>query len=330
MTTTTSAKSDTTLARYRHRLPQLDADRLFLTDGGLETTLIFHEGWELPNFESYVLLDSDRGRAAIRAYFDRYVPLAVAAGAGFVLECPTWRANPSWGPRNGYDPDRLAKANRDAVSMMQAIRAVYETPTTPMPISGNLGPRGDGYEAGRIMSIAEAGAYHAWQVGIFATTAADFVSAFTITNVNEAIGFTRAAQAASIPAVVSFTVETDGRLPTGDALGDAIEAVDSATAASPAYYMINCAHPTHFADTLRPGGAWTSRIRGLRANASYRSHAALDNATELDFGDPVELGRQHRELLSRHPGLVVLGGCCGTDHRHVGEIVRSCSLGKAA
>jgi S-methylmethionine-dependent homocysteine/selenocysteine methylase len=309
-------------ARFQ-QLPQLDG-RLFLTDGGLETTLIFHEGWDLPMGEAFVLCESDRGREALRAYFDRYLPLAIEHGAGFILESPTWRANPDWGAKAGYGLDRLAEANRAGITLMQEIRDAYETPATPIVVSGCIGPRGDGYDPGTLMGVEQAEFYHAWQVNIFSDVGADCVAAITMTNVNEAIGVARAAKAAGIPSVISFTLETDGRLPTGEKLSDAIEAVDRATDKSPAYYMINCAHPTHFSGALEDGAPWVLRLRGLRANSSCLSHAELDESPELDTGNPQELGVQYAELLRRFPHVNVLGGCCGTDHRHVACIGQAC------
>lgn len=310
---------------YQHRLPQFDG-RLFLTDGGLETTLIFHEGWDLPIFQAFTLLESERGRAALRAYFDRYVALAVKQGMGFVLESPTWRANPDWAAKIGYDREALANINRAAINLMREVRQAYETERTPIVISGCIGPRGDGYDPGKVMSVESALAYHAWQIGVLREAGADFVSAFTMNNINEAVGVARAAQAAQVPCVISFTVETDGRLPTGDNLADAIEAVDAATERAPAYYMINCAHPTHFERVLDKDAAWLTRLRGLRANSSRRSHAELDNATELDTGNPEELGAQYGDLLRRFPHINILGGCCGTDHRHVEHISMACKV----
>jgi S-methylmethionine-dependent homocysteine/selenocysteine methylase len=311
--------------KYRHRLPQLE-DRRFLTDGGLETTLIFHEGWDLPVFDAFSLLESEDGRAALRAYFDRYLPLAIKQDMGFVLESPTWRANPDWAAKIGVGLDALAKLNHAAIDLMREVRDAYETKDTPIVISGCIGPRGDGYDPGKIMSAEEAETYHAWQVGVLRDAGADFVSAFTMNNIPEALGVTRAAQTAGIPCVISFTVETDGRLPTGHSLADAIQAVDAETGRAPAYYMINCAHPTHF-DQVLEGGAWVKRLRGLRANSSRRSHEELDNATELDAGNPEELGSQYRDLLGRFPHINVLGGCCGTDHRHVECISLACRTG---
>jgi homocysteine S-methyltransferase len=313
----------TTRAKYRNRLPQLDG-RLFLTDGGLETTLIFHEGFDLPCFAAFVLLDTDRGRKALRDYFDRYVPMAIAGGAGFILESPTWRANPDWGTKVGYGREALARNNRAAIEFLLRLRIRYETPASPMVVSGAIGPRGDGYDPGTVMSPDEASAYHAFQIGQFRDAGADLVSAFTMTNSNEAQGIALAAKAANMSCVISFTVETDGRLPSGETLAYAIGKVDAATGNGPAYFMINCAHPTHFDHVLEAGGAWTKRIRGIRANSSRYSHAELDNAPELDIGDPYELGGQYADLRRRFPHMNVLGGCCGTDHRHVDCISAAC------
>jgi S-methylmethionine-dependent homocysteine/selenocysteine methylase len=317
--------SEMIMSQYRARLPQLDGG-LFLTDGGIETTLIFHEGIELPCFAAFHLLKDDAGTAALRRYFSRYAEIACANGTGFILESPTWRASSDWGDRLGYSAAALANANAASIRLMQELRAAFQSERTPIVVSGCIGPRGDGYDPGAVMTPDEAEAYHAGQIGVFAGTGADMVTAITMTNASEAIGLTRAAQAAGMPAAISFTVETDGRLPTGQSLKEAIAEVDEATLGAPAYYMINCAHPTHFEATLAGKDAWLGRIRGIRANASKRSHAELNEAPDLDGGDPVELGGQYRSLLRRQPQIAVLGGCCGTDHRHIEEICAACSV----
>jgi S-methylmethionine-dependent homocysteine/selenocysteine methylase len=304
---------------HRSELPQLKGD-LFLTDGGLETTLIFHRGIDLPAFAAFDLLKDEQGTEALRRYYAPYAELAREHGVGLVLESPTWRANPDWATQLGYTLDRLDFVNRQSIALLEAIRDSYETDRTPVVISGCVGPRGDGYVAGALMTAEEAEAYHVIQIGTFAGTAADMVCAITMTYAEEAIGVARAARANGMPVAISFTLETDGRLPSGQPLAEAIAQVDDETGGGPDYFMINCAHPTHFEDVLEPGAPWLDRIRGLRANASRKSHAELDESTELDEGDPVELATQYQALGARLPSLTVLGGCCGTDHRHVGEI----------
>jgi S-methylmethionine-dependent homocysteine/selenocysteine methylase len=313
------------MTEYRNRLPQLEGG-LFLTDGGIETTLIFHEGFELPYFAAFHLLRDAPGRTALRNYYALHAGIARKEGVGFILESPTWRASSDWGEKLGYSEEALARANRGSITLMQELRNEFETKRTPIVISGCVGPRGDGYDPGQVMSPGEAATYHGRQIRTFSEAGVDMVTAITMTNTNEAIGVTRAAQKTGVPAVISFTLETDGRLPTGQSLKEAIEEVDRATSSRPAYYMINCAHPTHFEGTLSVGSTWIERVRGIRANASKRSHQELNEAPDLDDGDPVELGGQYSDLLKRHPHINVLGGCCGTDHRHVEQISMACKV----
>jgi len=307
---------------YRHALPQLGS-RLFLTDAGLETMLVFHDGMELPAFASFPLLDTRDGTNRLRAYYRHCLAHATRLGCGFILESPTWRASADWGDQLGYTAAGLADRNARAMTLMSELRDEFAHTGLPIVISGNVGPRGDAYDPASVDAVEDYEAYHRTQIEGFARSVADFVSAFTITNVPEAIGVVRAAVAAGMPVVISFTVETDGRLPTGIGLRDAIEAVDAATNAAPAYYMINCAHPDHF-DAVLNGGAWCHRLRGIRANASRCSHAELDESTTLDDGDPAELGASYANLRRRLPQLTVLGGCCGTDHRHIDAIAAAC------
>lgn len=317
------------MSLHRNTLPQF-RDALFLTDGGLETTLVFHEGLPLPHFAAFTLLRDEAGREVLRRYFRRYAGLAVRRGVGLVLETPTWRANPDWGAKLGHDAAALAEVNRRGVDLLVRLRDEAGPAAPPTVISGNLGPRGDGYRAERRMTAAVARDYHAPQIAAFAGTAADLVSAFTLNYVEEAVGIALAARDAGMPAVIAFTVETDGRLPSGQPLGEAIEETDAATGGHPAGYLINCAHPAHFAHVLRDGGAWRMRLRGVRANASRRSHAELDESPDLDIGDPAGLGADFRALRELLPQLTILGGCCGTDHRHIEAIHDACTAGRAS
>jgi S-methylmethionine-dependent homocysteine/selenocysteine methylase len=287
--------------------------QFLITDGGMETTLIYKKGLELPEFASFVLLDDPDGLEALRDYYRIYLEIARARDVGIVLDTPTWRANHDWGERLGYSPEDLADVNRRAVDLLEELRR------PGMVLSGCVGPRGDGYRVDSAMSVDEAEEYHSAQVETFAGTSADLVSALTLTYADEATGIVRAANQAGTPVVISFTVETDGRLPSGQPLGEAIEQVDAETAGGAEYFMINCAHPTHFEGVLEPA-PWLDRLRGVRANASKKSHAELDEADELDEGDPAELAAAYAELHERLPNLNVVGGCCGTDHRHIDAI----------
>jgi len=296
----------------------------FITDGGLETTLVFHEKLDLPCFAAFPLVKDETGRDLLRNYYRTYAQLAVRFGVGFVLESPGWRGNPDWAEKLGFSPAELDAANRDGIRLMHEILAAHETPDSPMVISGAVGPRGDGYAMGATMSPEQASRYHTPQLRAYREAGADLVSAFTMTYAEEALGIANAAAALDIPAVISFTLETDGRLPSGQTLGEAIEAVDTRATQPPTYYMINCAHPTHFASELPAAAPWLERIVGLRANASCRSHAELDESPDLDAGNPAELGQQYVQLREILPRLNVLGGCCGTDYRHLEAICESC------
>jgi homocysteine S-methyltransferase len=309
--------------KYRNALPQLTEERLFLTDGGLETELVFKFGVDLPLFAAISLFFDHDDPDMLHEYFAPYLETAKSRGCGFLLESATWRSSPDWLNKLGIAEQRHAELNRKAIDFLLRIREDHETAESPMPISGQLGPRGDGYSIDAKMSPREAEAYHSWQARLFAETEADQISALTLNYVEEAVGVARAGAAAGVPTVISFTVETDGRLPSGQPLGEAIEQVDAESGGAPAYFMLNCAHPDHFSGTLKAGKDWVGRIRAVRANASRMSHEELDNAEELDSGNPQEFGQQHAELLGRFPSLRVMGGCCGTDHRHVEEISKA-------
>ncbi|MEE1611078.1 homocysteine S-methyltransferase family protein [Microvirga sp. CF3016] len=299
-------------------------DAIFLTDGGLETTLVFLDGVDLPCFAAFPLLRSEEGRARLERYFEPYIRTAVERDVGFILDTPTWRANTDWAAKLNVPPAELASMNEEAVRWASGLRDRLSDTRDRILINGVVGPRGDGYRADAQMTAEEAQAYHAPQVEAFREGAADLVSAVTMNYAEEAIGIARAAEALGLPVVISFTVETDGRLASGETLQSAIERTDRETGHAPAYYMINCAHPSHFDGILSERDGWTRRVRGLRANASAKSHAELDEATELDPGDPNDLARRYRGLRERLTQLSVLGGCCGTDHRHIAAICEAC------
>ena len=287
----------------------------YVTDGGLETDLIFHHGVELAHFAAFPLLMDPKGRELLADYYAGYAEIASAAGAGLFLETPTWRANFDWGARLGVGADGLAGVNTDAVSLLAELGARYAGDVAEVVVAGTVGPRGDGYVVGEEMDSWEARDYHLPQARAFADAGADLVSSLTLTTVNEAIGVALAAGEVGLPVSVGFTVETDGRLPDGTTLRAAVRAVDDV--APPDWFVVNCAHPSHVAAAVADGGPWLERIGGTRVNASALSHAELDAAENLDEGDPAALGLDQAALAASLPGLHVVGGCCGTDARHV-------------
>ena len=289
----------------------------YVSDGGLETDLIFHHGVDLPEFASFPLVEDEAGRDLLRRYYDGYADVARRAGAGLTLESPTWRANPDWGARVGYDADGLDRANTGAVRFLQALRDTYAASVSDVRIIGAIGPRGDGYVAGEQADPDEAADYHSGQVAALARAGADLVAAYTLTGPEEGMGIVRAARAAGVPVLIGFTVETDGRLPDGTPLCDAVARVDEADA--PDGFVVNCAHPTHIAPGLSAGD-WRSRIVQVNPNASTQTHEELDAAEELDTGDLGLLRTSYDALRPSLPSLRVVGGCCGTDASHVAAL----------
>jgi S-methylmethionine-dependent homocysteine/selenocysteine methylase len=294
----------------------MTAKRPWIADAGLETVMIFLEGLDLPHFASFALLDTKEGKAALTRYFDHFAQLARDGGTGLVLDTATWRANMGWAGVMGMEAGAIRDANLKATAFARAARDRLGSPGLPVLINGVVGPGGDGYQSDAALSAERAEAVHDHQISALAEGRVDLVTAVTMTTPAEAVGIARAARRHGLPHVLSFTLETDGGLPNGQSLQSAIEEVDAMTSASALFYMINCAHPTHFRDVL--DGPWVARIGGIRANASRMSHAELDAMTELDDGDPVEFGALYRDLGRRLPNLRLIGGCCGSDHRHVG------------
>jgi len=305
---------------YRNNLPQLSGD-LFLMDAGVETDLIFNHGIEIREFATHTLLPDPKGRKALADYYREFLSLANTYDAGFLLGSPTWKTHMHWADDLGASEQELHDANREAVAFIAGLRDEFAGNSQPIVLDASIGPRGDAYAPDARVAADEAEQYHSKQINWLADTDIDMITALTLTQSDEAVGIVRAAQAAGLPIVISFTVETDGRLPTGQPLKEAIAAVDDATNAAPAYFMVNCAHPDHFFDVF-DDSPWTERIRGLRCNASRLSHAELDECEVLDDGDPAELASQYREIVTRMPWLNIFGGCCGTDLRHVAEIVK--------
>ena len=309
------------MARYRNSLPQLAGD-MFLTDAGIETDLIFNHGIEIREFAAHTLLLDPVGRRAVVDYFRGFLSLAREQNTGYILDSVTWKAHMHWAGDLGASERELQESNKDSIALISQLRDEFSSNSKPIILNGVIGPQGDAYAPETEIAIHEAEQYHSKQIGWLAETEVDMVTGLTFTQSDEASGLVLAARSADLPVVVSFTVETDGRLPTGQPLGEAIEAVDHDTDAAAAYFMVNCAHPDHFSNVLEDTD-WARRIHGIRCNASRKSHAELDESETLDAGDPVELGNQYLAIRAKRPWLNVFGGCCGSDLRHVTQIARA-------
>ena len=308
-----------TFSKHRNKLPQLGS-KMFITDGGLETTLVFLRNIDLPLFAAFPLVNNNSGIQELKSYYAPYIDIALSNKTGIVLDTPTWRASHGWGEQLGYSKLDIQYFNETSARLIAEMRDTLATDETPIVVNGVIGPQDDGYNPAQMMSAKAAEDYHRHQIETFANSEADMITAVTMTYAEEAIGIARAAKKAGIPVAISFTVETDGRLPSGMSLQDAIEKTDTETDAAPAYYMINCAHPSHFHHVLEGDQRWMQRIYGVRANASCKSHAELDEATELDDGNPHEFGQDYVALRGKLNNLRVVGGCCGTDHRHIEQV----------
>lgn len=310
------------MTKHSIRIPQLDGG-FFLTDGGLETDLMFNHGVEIPEFAAHTLLADSKGREAMANYFRGFLSLARDMDAGYILDSQTWKAHMHWADALGANEAELRAVNHASVDMIVQLRKEFSDNAKPIVLNAVIGPQGDAYAPEAEVAAHQAEEYHSKQIGWLAETPVDMVTALTFTQSDEAIGLVRAAVAAKLPVVVSFTVETEGDLPTGQPLSEAITAVDEATDSAAAYFMVNCAHPDHFLHVLEDDQAWASRIRGVRANASRKSHAELDESTTLDDGNPDELAAQYQLIGEKLPNLNVYGGCCGSDLRHVVAIANA-------
>lgn len=295
------------------------ADRLYLTDGGIETWLMYKQGFELPYFCDFQFLDDPTGRAALQRYYREFASIAKQHRTGYVFCSLTYRASREWGQLIGYSPDALAEMNHRAIEFYREIaREVGLDPGSTL-YSGCIGPRGDAYQVNPTITAESSRDYHAEQIETFRRAGVDLVTALTLKSIEEATGIARAAEAAGVPSVISFTLDRNRTVDGAHSLREAIEAVDAATNRAPAYYMINCSHPVDFGPALDQG-AWVGRIRGLRANASSLEHGQLCRLGRLEEGDAAELAAQHGEIARLYPHMNVFGGCCGTDFVHVGRI----------
>lgn len=302
-------------------LPQLNGD-IYLTEGGIETYIMYKKGFELQNFSLFHLLNDDVAAAEIKEYLRKVMAVAERNDVGLIMCGPLYRASRDWGDLLGYSTEELAAVNHRCIEMFEELASESKLARDRILFSGVVGPRGDAYNLNTSITADEAEAYHSEQIATLDRAGADFITGLTLNSAEEAIGIARAAKAVGIPVVISFTLDKQGELRPGQTLRKAIAHVDDATESAPAYYMINCTHPIDFAPAFEPGD-WTKRLGGIRPNASSLAKGVLCKLGHLEEGDPAELGQQMAELARRYPHLSVWGGCCGTDDAHLDEICRS-------
>lgn len=301
--------------------PQRDGV-LYLTEGGQETEVMYKFGHELPEFAMYPLLDNPAAVADLKGMYERVLDAAARHGCVAMLSGLDYRASPDWGDKLGYSRDGLAEALHRSIDFLRDVARPYRGQAEIL-IGGMVGPRGDAYALNRTITAEEAEEYHAFQIDTLNATGVDFISAVTFNNVPEAVGLSRAAAKGAAPLGISFTLDSNHRLQSGPSLKDAIEAVDAeAGEARPAFFGVNCSHPTEFEPALEPGD-WILRVRSLRPNASAKDKGELCQLGHLDDGNPVLLGLQMAALARRYPHIDMWGGCCGTWDVHLDEIARN-------
>lgn len=299
----------------------INKDDIIITDGGLETTLIYKYNIELPYFSCINLLKTDSGRNIIYNCLLNYVNISEKYNVNIIIETPTWRCSKKWSKLLNCENSDIEKINREAVNIVKSIKKNNKK----IIISGNIGPIDDGYVISNKLTIEELKEYHSEQIYILANENVDIISAFTINYVEEAIGITLVCKDINIPLVISFTLNIDGKLPSGMTLEDSIKYIDKYTNYYPMYYMINCAHPKHFISLFKDNNSdWIKRIKGIRSNASDKSHEELNNSKKLDIGNIVELSNYCKNIRKENKHINIFGGCCGTDENHVEEILIKC------
>lgn len=309
------------MSQQTPRLPHQTGD-IFLTDGGTETWLMYKRGFKLKEFSAFHLLNDERSAQAVREYYMAFANIAAMLGTPFIFDSLTYRASRDWGALLGYSTEGLAEMNHKCIELYRECAAEAGLAAENTVISGCIGPKGDAYRTNLDLTAENAESYHREQIDTFKAASADIVTALTLNSTHEAIGIARASAKAGIPSVISFTIEKDRKLRSGETLKQAIETVDAETANAPAYYMINCSHPVDFGPALT-SEPWANRIRGLRANASTSDHGTLCQLGHLEEGNPDELAAQYVDIRTAHPKMNVFGGCCGTDYVHVEKIGRA-------
>jgi len=302
--------------------PRLE-NKFYLTEGGSETEILYKWSFELPEFAMFTLLDDPEADNVIRGMFRRYFDVAAEHGTAMLLNGHDYRASPDWGAKLGYSSEDLRNVQHRVIRFLDDLRAEYADRVSDVYIAACIGPRGDAYGTGGDISADESEDYHSVQLHNLDGTAADMAVAATFNNVPEAIGVIRAANSIGIPIGVSLTLTPEGRLRSGPSLREAIETIDEASGGGAVWFGTNCAHPVEFEPALADAGPWLERLRYIRPNAAKMDKIALCSLGHLEDGDPVELGQQMGEVARRFPRVDILGGCCGTDERHLSQIAQN-------
>lgn len=293
----------------------------FLTDGGIETRLIYEFGIDLPDFASFLALFDDRGRAALREIYRGYLAVAAEFRMPMLVGAPTWRAHPECLRRFGFaKADDLRRVNAEAVAFLQDLRRETRTETL-VHIAGVIGPRRDGYRAEDAPALDEARAYHEAQAQALAGLGVDLLYAPTFPSRDELAGVAQAMARTGLAYALAPVIDPKGRLLDGHSFAEAVRLVDESTDPKPLYFLAGCVHPSTFLAAAAEGGDRTmprmpGRLAGIKANASPLPPEELDRLGHLDADAPAVLAQEILAARRRY-GLRILGGCCGTNDRHI-------------
>lgn len=301
---------------------------LYLTEAGTETEVLYKEGYELPHFAMWTLLDNPEAMERIGDMYRRYLDVAAENETGIVLCGFDYRASPDWAALLDVDRDGLREVIHRGIGFLRDVSDPYRDRVPHILLGGSIGPRGDAYSRGEPVTADSAEEYHSFQIACLKEAGADIACAHTFNNIPEAVGVARAARAEGLPLAMYFSLDSSSRLNTGPSLRDAVIETDSQTGNAPLFYGLNCSHPVEFEPALEPGD-WIDRLRSIRPNASKMEKIALCKLGHLEDGDPDELGAQMGDLARRYPHMDIMGGCCGTDERHLSRIAEAVKAARA-
>jgi homocysteine S-methyltransferase len=295
---------------------------IILTEGAVIERLHRDPSIELdPHILNAGLIHENKGRRALEKIYRNYIGVGLKYNLPILLAAPTWRANPDRIEASGCRGHE--KINADCVRFLQSIRNTYDDYSKLMFIGGLMACRGDAYRPEEALTEPDAADFHKPQAAMLAESGVDYLMAATLPAVSEARGMAKTLSDLRIPYVISFVIRPDGTLLDGTPLHRAIDQIDSTTEHPPFFYLINCVHPSVFARGLgretEISKSIRKRVLGLQANTSSRSPEELDGLEQLDGSDPDKFAEEMLDLHHQF-GIKVIGGCCGTDHRHIHAI----------
>ncbi|MBW2409401.1 MAG: homocysteine S-methyltransferase family protein [Deltaproteobacteria bacterium] len=296
---------------------------VILTEGAVIERLRRDPAVELdPYIANAGLIYDQAGKQAMTRIYRQYIDIASRYRLPMIVSAPTWRASSERINKSAYSGRETMV--KDCADFINRIRQDVSQSADCIYIAGLIACRGDSYEPREALTADKAEAYHRLQAQELAHAGVDFILAATLPAVSEALGIAAALSQCAIPYSLSFVIRSDGRVLDGTPLQAAIEKIDAAVNPGPLFYQINCVHPAIFRKAIEQSEPGFDRLLGLQANTSEKSPEELDGLGYLDTSEPEEFA-ESMLALHTHFGLKIIGGCCGTDHRHIEEIAKRLS-----